>query len=149
LPIFSGIWQDILINFSDSINIAFQKSLNIAKPVITGINKTQYNQNIVLTTTEEFDATLLQDHEVILEKFFQFESSKIDAKWCKILVHDIPIAEFSSNNGMELLQKEIETFNPKLKLAVKPRRITTERIRNSGKMHAIVRRNFKYYYTEL
>jgi hypothetical protein len=78
----------------------------------------------------------LQNHEEVLEKFFQFKSSKIDAIWHKILIYDVPIAEFASNSGMELLQKEIETFNPELKLAIRPRWISTERTRNSGKMHA-------------
>jgi hypothetical protein len=87
----------------DSINAVFQKKLNIAKSVIAGIGKSQYNRNIVLIITEEFDATLLQNPEEILEKFFQFKSSKIDAKWHKFLIYDVPIAEFLSNNGMELL----------------------------------------------
>jgi hypothetical protein len=69
--------------------------------VIAGIGKSQYNRNIVLTTMAEFDATLLQNHEEILEKFFQFKFSKIDAKLYKILIYNVPIAEFSSNNGME------------------------------------------------
>jgi hypothetical protein len=63
----------------DSINTALQNRLNTAKPIVAGISKSQYNRNIVLTTTEEFNAALLQNHEEILEKFFQFKSSKIDA----------------------------------------------------------------------
>jgi hypothetical protein len=119
----------------DSINIALQNKLNIIKPIVADISKSQYNRNIVLITTDDFNAALLQNYEEVLAKFFQFKSSKIDAIWYKILIHDVPIAEFALISGMELLQKEIEIFNPELKLAIKPRWIFTERIRNSGKIY--------------
>jgi hypothetical protein len=66
-----------------------QTKLNIDTPIVAGISKTQYGRNIVLATTEDFDAAQLQNHEEILEKFFQFQSIKIDAKWHKIILHDV------------------------------------------------------------
>jgi ubiquinone biosynthesis protein COQ9 len=40
----------------DSINTALQNRLNTVKPIVAGISKSQYNRNIILTTTEEFNA---------------------------------------------------------------------------------------------
>jgi len=37
-------------------------------------------------------------------------------KWSKLIIHEIPIALFLINDELYLLKKEIETFNPEIKL---------------------------------
>jgi len=39
-----------------------------------------------------------------------------DEKWGKILVHEIPIEPFNMDEGIQLLQDEIKTFNKPLKV---------------------------------
>ena len=36
--------------------------------------------------------------------------------WSKLVIHGIPITPFLMNDGLYLLKKEIETFNPEIKL---------------------------------
>ena len=43
------------------------------------------------------------------------------ADWSKLVIHEIPIAPFSMDDGLYLLKEEIETFNPEVKLLKNPR----------------------------
>ena len=42
-------------------------------------------------------------------------------EWSKLVIHGISIALFSMDDGLYLLKKEIETFNPEVKLLKNPR----------------------------
>jgi hypothetical protein len=44
-----------------------------------------------------------------------------DVQWFKIMVHGVAISDFDTVTGMAELQKDIEMFNPKLRLATLPR----------------------------
>ena len=46
--------------------------------------------------------------------------------WSKLVIHGIPIASFSMDDGLYLLKKEIETFNPEIKLLKNPRWLSLE-----------------------
>jgi hypothetical protein len=53
------------------------------------------------------------------------------------MVHEIAISDFNTATGMAELQKDIEMFNPKLRLATLPRWIILKASR-IGKMHGSV-----------
>ena len=46
--------------------------------------------------------------------------------WSKLVIHGIPIAPFSMDNGLYLLKKEIETFNLEIKLLRNSRWLSLE-----------------------
>jgi hypothetical protein len=53
------------------------------------------------------------------------------------MVHEIAISDFDTIIGMLELQKDIEMFNPKLRLAILPRWVIF-RVSRIGKMHGSV-----------
>jgi hypothetical protein len=53
------------------------------------------------------------------------------------MVHGIAISDFNTVTGMAELRKDIEIFNPKLRLATLPRWITPRKNRIK-KMHVII-----------
>ena len=70
----------------------------------------------------DFSADFLLQKKIIWEDIFSNKAQKIekDTYWSKIVVHGIPTAPFSMNEGLSLLKEEIETYNPGLKLLKKP-----------------------------
>ena len=58
-------------------------------------------------------------------------------KWSKLIIHGIPIAPFSMDDGLYLLKEEIETFNPEVKLLKNPRWLILEENRQN-KRHASI-----------
>lgn len=97
----------------DQINQEFAKqSISTSnKPVLAAIIKSQLQQNIVLTTTEDFNADFLIQHEQIWSKFFKFSKFRKDFTWFKVVAHMISTDVFNSAKGLDLLKQEIETFN--------------------------------------
>ena len=59
-------------SIKDLINKKFQKKYNNTKAIISLVIKSQTNQNIVLTTTEDFSAEYLQQNEIIWKKKFKY-----------------------------------------------------------------------------
>ena len=53
------------------------------------------------------------------------------------MVHKVAISDFNTVTGMAKLQKDIEMFNPKLRLATLPRWVLSRASRIS-KMHGLV-----------
>jgi hypothetical protein len=60
-----------------------------------------------------------------------------DVQWFKTMIHGIAISDFNTAIGMAELQKDIEIFNPKLRLAILSRWILF-RASRIGKMHGLV-----------
>jgi hypothetical protein len=60
-----------------------------------------------------------------------------DVQWFKTMIHGIAISDFDTATGMAELQKDIEIFNPKLRLAILSRWILS-RASRIGKMHGLV-----------
>ena len=58
--------------------------------------------------------------------------------WSKLVIHEIPITLFLINNKLYLLKKEIETFNPEVKLLKNPRWLFLEENRQSKKHASII-----------
>ena len=123
----------------DQINAKLQTKMDISTttPIVAAITKSYYNQNTIITTTSQFEASVLAENEEIFEKFFDFQRSQLDSKWHKIIIHGVPIADFDSEQGMQLLKQEIELFNPGLQLIAPPRWISSNEKRQ-GKLHSSV-----------
>ena len=70
----------------------------------------------------DFSADFLLQKKNVWENIFSNTAQKIekDTHWSKIVVHEVPIEPFSMNEGLSLLKKEIETYNPDIKLLKKP-----------------------------
>ena len=66
-----------------------------------------------------------------------FKSMGKSTNWSKLVIHGIPIAPFSMNDGLYLLKEEIETFNPEIKLLKNPRWLSSKENRQS-KRHASI-----------
>jgi len=52
-----------------------------------------------------------------------------NVEWSKLVVHGIPIAPFSMDDGLFLFKEEIETFNPEVKLRKNPRWLSSKKNR--------------------
>ncbi|KAL9100289.1 MAG: hypothetical protein Q9187_009385, partial [Circinaria calcarea] len=67
----------------DQINERFHKENNNNKPVIATVSKSQMGQNIILTTTADFNAAYLQEKEQIWKSLFKYSNSVKDKSWYK------------------------------------------------------------------
>src|SRR5204863_2466245 len=97
----------------NQINQELEKQLKLAanKPVLAAITKSQIQQNIVLTTTDNYNADFLIQHEKIWSKFFKYANTRKDFAWHKIVAHGISTDIFNCLKGLDLLKQEIEIYN--------------------------------------
>ena len=86
--------------------------LQIEKPVIASIARTREKQNILLTTTEEYNADFLVKNKEVWSSYFSFKREQKLEPWAQIVAHGVPIPPFLGEGGSKLLKEEIETFNP-------------------------------------
>jgi hypothetical protein len=86
--------------------------LQVEKPVIATIARTREKQNILLTTTEEYNAEFLVKHKEIWSNCFSFRREQKLEPWAQVVAHGVPISPFLGEGGSKLLKEEIETFNP-------------------------------------
>jgi hypothetical protein len=105
--------------------------------VVASITKTAYSQNIVLVATQHFTAQDLMNNTDVIQSTFAYERIQKDVQWFKTMVHGVATSDFDTVTGMSELQKDIEMFNPKLRLATLPRWVTPRENR-IGKMHGSV-----------
>jgi hypothetical protein len=130
-------WQKDVKATRDRLNEALKVKLNTQKPVIASITKTAYSQNTVLVATQHFTAQDLMNNTDIIQPIFAYERIQKDVQWFKTMVHGVAISDFDTATGMAELRKDIEMFNPKLRLATLPRWVTPRENR-IGKMHGSV-----------
>ena len=104
----------------DQVNQELVKQLKLTakKPVLAAIVRSHQHQNIVLTTTEDYNADFLIQHEKVWSKFFKYSQFKKDFVWHKIVAHGISTEIFNSAKRLDLLKQEIETFNEVHSIAV-------------------------------
>lgn len=96
----------------NQINHLFKTQQHEAKAVVASIAKSKTKQNIVLTTTADFDAEYLIEHKEIWESLFKFTRKQKLENWAQIVVHGVPFhSAFLEDNGSAELKQEIETFN--------------------------------------
>ena len=97
----------------DSINQELKKQLKLTAkiPVLAAITRSQLQQNIVLTTTDNYNADFIIQHEKIWQKFFKYTNTRKDFAWFKVVAHGIPTEIFNFSKGLDLLKQEIKIFN--------------------------------------
>jgi hypothetical protein len=109
------IRQSLIEDFSsirirDSINNAF-KAKGVIMPVVALVTKARFSNNVVLTTTDSFSADYLIEKQSIWIHLCPNTTIQRDTPWYKVIIHGIPIREFDTPNGMNLIKEEIRTFN--------------------------------------
>ena len=67
--------------------------------------------NIVVATTDAFNADYLLNKKSIWEGIIPFKKAQKPQEWFKVVVHSIPIFDFNNPEGMGLIIEEIKTFN--------------------------------------
>jgi hypothetical protein len=130
-------WQKDVKATRDRLNATLKQRLNTQHPVVASITKTAYSQNIVLVATQHFTAQDLMNNTDVIQSTFAYERIQKDVQWFKTMVHGVATSDFDTITGMSELQKDIEMFNPKLRLATLPRWVTPRENR-IGKMHGSV-----------
>ena len=88
----------------------------------------------------DFSADFLLQKKTVWENIFSNTAQKIekDTHWSKIVVHEVSIEPFSMDEGLSLLKKEIETYNPELKLLKKPIWLSSQDKRQANKHASIL-----------
>ena len=67
--------------------------------------------NLVVSTTSQFSADYLLENQSIWEHLVSFRKAQKDEPWHKVVIHGVPVADFNTPSGMELVIDEIKTFN--------------------------------------
>jgi len=96
----------------NKVNQLFALKLQVKKPVLASIVRTKGKQNILLTTTEEYNADFLVKYKEIWQNCFTFQREQKLEPWVQIIAHGVPTLPFLGEGGSKLLKEEIETFNP-------------------------------------
>jgi hypothetical protein len=113
------------------INTAFQKS-GIQGLVVSTVSLSQKG-NIVVNTTPEFNADFLIQNEVVIKGVLPSVTSlKKGEPWYKVAIYGLPLRDFGTENGMDLVVEEIQTFNKGLTPVGRPYWITPRDTRESG-----------------
>lgn len=96
----------------NQINQKFATTAKTPKPVVASITKSHGKQNIILTTTEDFDADFLNKHKEVWKPLFKFTREQKIENWAQIVAHGVPFEPvFLGEDGATALKDEIETFN--------------------------------------
>lgn len=125
------------LQLRNAINRAFEKH-TVKDPVIATISKSRIGQNVVLTTTEQFDADFLLAHESVWQSAIPYASAAKDITWHKIVAHGVPVADFDTEDGMALLKEEVEIFNQGLQVVGSPRWLTSAAARQTKRNGSVV-----------
>ncbi len=80
--------------------------------MLASIARTKGKQNILLTTTEEYNADFLVKYKDTWHNCFTFQREQKLEPWVQIIAHGVPTLPFLGEGGSKLLKEEIETFNP-------------------------------------
>ena len=119
------------IHTRDLINNAF-KNNGIEKPVISTVSLS-IKGNIVVYTTPEFNADFLIEKKAIIKGVLPLvKDLQKGEPWHKVIIHNLPIQEFNTSDGMDLVISEIRTFNKGLFPIGQPYWLTSPEVRNSG-----------------
>jgi hypothetical protein len=123
----------------NQINDAFLQKEKAEKPIAASVVKSLTGQSIIVTTMPDYTADFLIEKRQVWEKSFSpyLKSMEKGVEWSKLIIHGIPIAPFSMDDGLFLLKEEIETFNPEVKLLKNPRWLSSEEYRQN-KRHASI-----------
>lgn len=123
-----------------AIRNAFNKAFldkGVKGPVVATVSKT-LGQNIVVTTANPFTADYLLEKQAIWEHVIGFQSAQKDEPWHKVVLHGIPIADFNTPSGMDLIVEEIKTFNKGLVPIGTPHWLTSSEKRLNQRAGSVV-----------
>jgi len=96
----------------NTVNQLFVSKLQVEKPVLASITRTKGKQNILLITTEEYNADFLVKYKEIWHNCFTFQREQKLEPWVQIIAHGVPTLPFLGEGGSKLLKEEVEIFNP-------------------------------------
>lgn len=93
-------------------------------------------QNLVITTTPDFNAKYLLQHQDAWRSLIAYKEAKEDIQYFKVIFHSIPLRDFSHSGGLETIKDEINTFNKELELKIvgTPYWLTSETKRAEAKL---------------
>jgi hypothetical protein len=119
------------LSIRNLINSAFNK--NGIQGLVVSTVSLSIRGNIVVNTTPEFNSEFLLQNETIIKGVFPFLTGlKKGESWYKVAIHGIPIRDFNTEEGMDLIISEIKTFNKGLTPIGRPYWATRKEIRDSG-----------------
>ena len=102
-----------LITTRNRINTAFKE--RGFSDLVVSLASLSLRGNIVLTTTATFNIDFLIQNEAIIKGVLPLVYSlKKGESWYKVVIHSIPITDFSTEEGflnLKLISEEIKTFN--------------------------------------
>jgi len=101
-----------IFSIRNKVNQLFALKLQVKRPVLASIARTKAKQNILLTTTEEYNADFLVKYKEIWHNCFTFQREQKLEPWVQVIAHGVPTLPFLGEGGSKLLKEEIETFNP-------------------------------------
>jgi hypothetical protein len=115
----------------DRLNTAFNS--NGIKGLVVLAVSLSVKGNLVVTTTSEFNADFLVQNEPIIKGVLPLlRGLQKGEPWYKVAIHGIPIREFNTPEGMDLVVSEIKTFNKGLTPVGRPYWATLKETRDSG-----------------
>lgn len=122
----------------DPIQTRNQINEALGKTAVASVTRSR-NNNIVLTTTTEYNADYLLQNQDKWETLTATTKARKDESWSKIIIHGIPIQPFDGPEGLQRITEEILTYNKDLDLHVKgtPFWITSDEKRKTQRAGSI------------
>jgi hypothetical protein len=119
------------LSIRNLLNSAFNK--NGIQGLVVSTVSLSIKGNIVVNTTPEFNSEFLVQNETTIKGVFPLLTSlKKGESWYKVAIHGIPIRDFNTEEGMDLIISEIKTFNKGLSPIGRPYWATKKEYRDSG-----------------
>jgi hypothetical protein len=107
------------IRTRDLINKAFQA--NGIQKLVVSIALLSIKGNIVIVTTPDFNSDFLLENLAIIKGVLPLTIGLQKGEpWYKVIIHGLPIKDFNTIDGMDLVLSEIKTFNKGLEPVGKP-----------------------------
>ena len=107
------------------------------EPVVTTVTKSKSLQSVVVTTMPKFTAKWLQGKKEIWQNILPCQTSTLDEKWVKLVIHTVPLGPFCSDEGLDMLKNDIQTYNG-VKLMRNPVWLTSEEKKGTQKHGSIL-----------
>jgi hypothetical protein len=123
------------ISTRNLLNSAF-RSKGIKGLVISTVSLSSKG-NIIVNTTPEFNSDFLVQNESIIKGVLPLVTGiQKGEPWYKVIIHGIPIREFDTPEGMDLVLEEIRIFNKGFEPIGQPYWATSKEKRDSGLQRA-------------
>ena len=84
---------------------------SIKSSVVASVTQSLLNKNIVLTTTLSFTVNFLVESKLIWKTIVLHTRFQKDQSWFKVIAHNILTINFNCSEEMNMIVKEIKTFN--------------------------------------